>query len=345
MKGIMVNKIQAQLARNILAEFGAIDKEKKIKRRNNFVIFPVKNVENTALEKLGKKNIEFKILEEEFEAVKKQLSLSEVSEKFGFKMRAFDVVGDIAVLEFPEYARGHEKEIAESLLSAHKSIKAVFKKASAISGEERVRKIEHVAGENRTTTLYREHGSVFKLDIAKVYFSPRLSYERKRVLEQIKDGEVIVDMFAGIGAFSIVIAKHRNVKIYAIDINRHAYEYLKENIMLNKVSEKVAPFLGDCREICKTKGLKNIADRAIMNLPMCAEKFFDVALDLIKESGGMINYYAILGEEFLQEKLKALEKTALQKGKKIEIISTRIVKPYSPNEQHFAVDIYAKKAL
>lgn len=344
MKGIMVNKMHAEIARKILAKHN-IDKEKKVKHRNNFVVFPVKTVENSALEKLSRKNIEFKILEEEFEAVKRQLSLGEVTEKFGFKMRAFDVVGDIAVVEFPEEAEAYEKEIADSLLSAHKNIKAVFKKASAVSGEERVRKLEHTAGENRTATLYKEHGCIFKLDLAKVYFSTRLSYERKRVLEQAKDGEIIVDMFAGIGAFSIVIARHKNVKIYAIDINRHAYEYLRENIMLNRVSEKVIPFLGDCREICKTKGLKNVADRVIMNLPMSAEKFFDVALEAIKESGGIINYYTISGEEFLQEKIKTLEKTAQQKGKKVEIMGTRIVKPYSPSEYHFAVDVYAKKAL
>lgn len=345
MKGIMVNKTHAETARNILVEFNSIDKEKKIKHQNNFVIFPVKNIENSALEKLNKKNIEFKILEEEFENFAKLPSLAEATKKFGIKMRSFDIIGDIAVIEFPEEAKAHEKEIADSLLSSHKNIKAVFKKASAISGEGRVRKFEHAAGENRTITLYREHGCIFRLDIAKVYFSPRLSHERKRILEQVKDREAIVDMFAGIGSFSIVIARHKNVKIYAIDINRHAYEYLKENIMLNKVSEKINPLLGDCREICKTKGLKNIADRIIMNLPMSAEKFFDVALDAIKESGGIINYYTIAQEEELPQKIKTIEKTAQQKRKKVEIISTRIVKPYSPSEYHFAVDIYAKKAF
>jgi len=339
MKGIMVNKSYAELARKILARHKALSKEKKIKFEKNFVIFPVNDTESSALENLNKNDIEFKIIENEFEEIARPLSLGEMAARFGIKMRAFDVIGDIALVEFPEEAEGHESEIALAMLKSHKNIKAVFKKASAISGEERVRKIEHVAGENRTAVLYKEHGCVFKLDLAKVYFSPRLSHERKRVLVQVKDGEAIVDMFAGIGSFSIVIAKHRDVKIYAIDINKNAYDYLKENIMLNKVFEKVAPIFGDCREVAP----KKIADRAIMNLPLSAEKFFDTALDVLKETGGIINYYTISEKESLHEKIKVLEKKAQEKGKMVEIINTRIVKPYSPRNYHFAIDIKVKK--
>jgi tRNA (guanine37-N1)-methyltransferase len=77
--------------------------------------------------------------------------------------------------------------------------------------------------------------------VTKVYFSPRLSQERLRIAQKVRGGEVVIDMFAGVGPFSIQIAKKfNNVKVYAIDTNPVAIQFLKQNIALNKI-ENIFP--------------------------------------------------------------------------------------------------------
>ncbi len=206
--------------------------------------------------------------------------------------RSFDVVGDIAIIEIPPELEHKEKIIAEALLSEHKNIKVVAKKASKVEGVERIRRVKVIAGENRTITLHKENGIVLKVDVNKVYFSPRLSSERLRILNQVKDGERIIDMFAGVGPYSILIAKNKDVEIDAIDINPHAYQLLLENMKLNKLKGKIVPHLGDAAEVIKTL---RPADRIIMNLPEKAVEYLNLAASKIK-NGGIIHLYTFLKE-------------------------------------------------
>ena len=269
----------------------------------------------------------------------KPRSLRDIAGEIGIKRRAFDVIGDIAILELPEIGEEKEKLIAEELLKSHKNIRAVFKKASRVEGEERVRKLKHLAGEKRTLTLHKEHGCIFRLDIAKVYFSPRLSFERKRVASNIKESDVVVDLFAGIGSFSIIIAKHAKARVYAIDINEHAYNFLRENIKLNKVEDKVTPVLGDCREAAP----RNIATHVIMNLPLKAHEFFDVALQALRSNEtGIIHFYTIAKEEELGERIKFLENTAKSEKREISVIFKRKIRSYATRVYNFAIDIEAE---
>ena len=126
-----------------------------------------------------------------------------------------------------------------------------------------------------------------------VYKRQRLATERRRLSQQVADKEIIVDMFTGIGPFSISIAKEHTVKIYAIDINPDAYKYLKENIKLNKPEGTVIPLLGDVKEVLK--GLNIKSDRIIMNLPGTAWSFLDIAIKSLK-SGGVLHYYEFASE-------------------------------------------------
>ncbi len=199
---------------------------------------------------------------------------------------------------------------------------------------ERVRELKFLAGENRTETFYKEHGCRFRLDVAKVYFSPRLSHERERILAQTKDGEIVVDLFAGVGPFSILLAKHRDVKVYAIDINPAAIDYLKWNIALNKLEGRVVPLLGDAREVAP----RNVATRVIMNLPKSSAQFLDLAFETIKQ--GTIHFYTISPEQDLyNSKIEFIKKVAEEKNKQVEIINKRIVRPYSPYHYHVVIDV------
>jgi tRNA (guanine37-N1)-methyltransferase len=111
--------------------------------------------------------------------------------------------------------------------------------------------------------VQKEHGCEYHLDLSEVYFSPRLSYEHSRVASQVEEKETVVDMFAGVGPFSILIAKtHEDVKVYAVDVNPDATRYLERNIIVNGVMGKVVPVLGDAKEIVHER-LRGAADRVM----------------------------------------------------------------------------------
>jgi tRNA (guanine37-N1)-methyltransferase len=332
MLGVKVPTKDAQRIKKELKEKGVLDMGRKAKRDGDFVIFPV-------LEKVeGFESIETEF--DEFTGHRKfRDALGEIlsKEELSFAKRAFDVIGDIAIIEVPAELEKHEGAMAKALLGAHKNIRAVYKKSGDISGEERTRALKFLAGVEGTETVHKEHGMKLRLDIGRVYFSPRLSAERERILSQTKDGEVVVDLFAGIGPFSILLAKNRDIKAHAIDVNEHAFEYLKENIRINKVADRVTPVFGGCREMAP----EGVATRIIMNLPKSSSEFLDLAFDVIKE--GVIHYYAISRKEDLyDQKIDFIKKVAKEKGKTIEILKRKIVRPYAPYTYHIVIDIGVK---
>jgi tRNA (guanine37-N1)-methyltransferase len=210
--------------------------------------------------------------------------------------RAIDFIGDIAIVGIPPELTEHKTIIGEAILKVHNQTRTVLAKSGAVEGVYRLRDFEVIAGAAKTATVHREYGCTFYVDVTKAYFSPRLSSEHNRVALQVKSGETIVDFFAGVGPFSIEVAKqHRDVKIYAIDINPDAITLLKKNIVVNRVEQKVVPILGDARQVVK-EHLSGVADRVIMNLPETAVEFVDVACDALKNEGGIMHYYEFTKE-------------------------------------------------
>ncbi len=205
--------------------------------------------------------------------------------------RAMDFVGDIAVVEIPPELEGCKGVLGEAILTMHKRLRTVLAKASAVGGVYRVREFEVIAGEAKTETVHREHGCAYHVDLTRAYFSPRLSHEHERVASQVREGETVIDMFAGVGPFSIMIAKKcGNVRVYAIDVNPDALHFLRRNITANRVEGKVTPILGEARRIVEER-LLGTADRVIMNLPERAIEYVDAACGAIKPVGGVIHYY------------------------------------------------------
>ncbi len=237
-------------------------------------------------------------------------------------MPSFDIVGDVAIIKYRDDL--DVEELADYILKKHKNVKNVAVDYGVI-GETRVRNVKLIRG-NTTETIYKEFGVRIKVDVAKVYFSPRLATERWRVAKDVEDGEVIYDMFCGVGPFTLLIAKHKNVEIYASDINPHAIEFLKENIRLNKLS-RITPILGDAAIVWKS--LPKV-DRVIMNLPHSSYMFIDYALNILKK-GGTINYYEILPKDFnLYQRFER---------KDLKIINIRRVHEYSPAKTLFSLTL------
>jgi tRNA (guanine37-N1)-methyltransferase len=214
------------------------------------------------------------------------LSSDEVSQVYS----AFDQIGDIVIIKIPDDLMSKKNLIADAILAHVKSAKVVFAQISPVKGDYRVRNLKFVAGENRTITEYKEHGCRFRVDVAKTYFSPRLSTERFRIANMVSKGEIIVNMFAGVGTYSILMARvNKTCKVYSIDSNAAAAELCEANAKLNKVQDRVISIHGDAVKVIKDK-LAGRADRVIMPLPERAKDFIDSAV-LALNKKGIVHYF------------------------------------------------------
>jgi tRNA (guanine37-N1)-methyltransferase len=257
-------------------------------------------------------------------------------------VRSFDVIGDIAVIKLPNALEDKKHEIARELMKEIPHIKTVFMQASPVHGEYRVRSLEWLAGEKRTTSIHREHGCSFEVDLSKVYFSPRLIHERWRIAGLVNDGETVVNMFAGVGCYSIIIAKRKpNCLVYSIDVNPAAVELMKRNVTLNNLSEKVIPIEGDAREQIEGK-LRGLADRVLMPLPEKAYEYLDAALTALKGEG-YIHYYDFIhakkGENPLEKTWAKVHRKLIDLNALSTLYSGRVVRSIGPNWYQVALDI------
>jgi len=254
--------------------------------------------------------------------------------------RAIDFVGEIAITEIPSELDKYKTIIGEAVLKAHENLRTVLAKAGAVGGTYRLREFSVIAGEPKTETIHQEYGCKFHVDLAKVYFSPRLSYEHNRVASLVKNGETVVDLFAGVGPFAILIAKtHENVKVYAVDVNPHAIDFLKRNIRLNRVEGKVHPILGDAKQVVE-KELLGVADRVIMNLPEKALEFAEAACKALKPMDGTIHFYSFISASDSLENMKLRFIEAVESsGRKVrKILFSRLVRATAPYEWQAVLD-------
>ncbi len=206
-----------------------------------------------------------------------------------------------------------------------------------------IMKIDHIQGTKRepvyniiygseTETINKENGCLFKLDLAKVMWSKGNNNERLRIAKLVEDDEVVLDMFAGIGYFSIPIGVHSNAKqIYSIEINPNSYFYLNENIKLNKL-DNVTPILGDC----KIHAPKYKANRIVMGYVKTTHHYLDVAINSLNE-GGILHYHETVPEKLM--KTRPVDRIISQAGDRdVEILKINKIKKYAPGVEHVVVD-------
>ncbi len=259
---------------------------------------------------------------------------------------SFDIVGSrgraVAILELEEPLLPYAKVIAEELMRIHRSVVAVYRKLGGRSGEFRLRELELVAGEPVTEVVHKEHGYVLKLDVTKVYFSPREATERQRVASKVAPGERVMVMFAGVGPFAIAIAKAQPLveRVIAIEINPVAYSYMVENIKLNKLEGKVVPVLGDVRE--KAPEFYGCCTRVVMPLPKGAYAFLDHAVKCLSGKGVIHFYYWGAEGEAFQQGFELVRRAAEQQGCSAQLLEARVVSPYAPRVYKVAIDAYVE---
>ena len=251
---------------------------------------------------------------------------------------AFDQIGDIIIVRIPDSLISKKKIIGKALLEQVKTAKTVFHQSSPVEGDFRTRNLELIEGDEKTETEYRENGCRFIVDVEKAFFSPRLSTERERISNLVNDHDVIINMFGGVGMFSLLAAKKKSCTVYNIDINPVASKLCEENIKLNKLKGNVISLNGDATKIIKEQ-LQDKADRVLMLLPERSDEFLDTAISSLKKNG-VIHYYSHIHAEKKQDAPKLSEEHFLNINKiQADILDSRVVRPVGPRFYQTVVDI------
>ncbi|MEA3254554.1 MAG: class I SAM-dependent methyltransferase family protein [Candidatus Altiarchaeota archaeon] len=325
---LKVRERDGEKVRKKLIGLGILDKRRRILRDEGFLFIPI-------LEEIDLPDAEI-VWMEGGEIERKPFSLKEslkeklTENELKIAPKSFDLIGDIAVLEIPEELKDKKEIIGNSLLKTFKNIKVVAAKKTTVGTEFRTRKVEVIAGEQRTETVHREYNCFYKLDVGSTYFSPRLGTERMRIAKQVRDDERVLVMFAGVGPYAILISKESNAKVYAIELNPRAFEYMTENIKLNNVD--VIPIEGDVREETPRLGKFN---SIVMPLPKDAGDFLDVALPTL-EKNGVVHFYDFSHNE--DESIEKVRKIGGDLGYTIQILDAVKCGSYSPGVFRICVD-------
>lgn len=272
--------------------------------------------------------------------VKEALSKIFPEEELGKAISSIDIIGDIAVIKIPRGWEDRRYEIGEVILSNLRGVKGVFRQTTPVDEEYKVRGLEWLAGSRETVTLHREQGCSFMVDISRVYFSPRLSFERMRIARLIRNGEVVVNMFAGVGTFSVIAAAKGGAgRVFSIDKNPEAFKFMMENIALNRVSGKVVPILGDAKDVAAE--LQGTADRVLMPLPALAIQYMPYAVSCLRDRGWIHAYLHQKGKrrDAMKEGMEAVKRVLKDK---VLSVGGRVVRSVGRKTYQVVVDVELK---
>lgn len=291
MLGVKVALSEAQKVKRFLVERNLMDKRFVCAKEEGYLVYPV----------IDKFECEYEFVQRDFlEKSVQRVTLKEALEDvlpaavMERVKTAYDQVGDIAILEIDDELKEHEKVIGETLLKINSQVKTVLAKDDKHDGVFRTQKMRFLAGEDRRESVHKENGILLKVNVEEVYFSSRLSTERKRINDLIGKDEDVLVMFSGCGVYPVNIGKNTAAKsVLGVEINPVGNALAQENIRLNKLSN-VSCVCGDVREVIPT--LNRTFDRILMPLPKDAEHFLDVA-KLVCKKGSIVHMYAFLHED------------------------------------------------
>jgi tRNA (guanine37-N1)-methyltransferase len=320
----------AEQLKKELIKLDLLDNNYALKKDKEFIYFPVKKEFKTGYEfkrrLLKKKNIQTNL--------KSSLTTKLKESDLKFLRKSMDTVGNIAILEISDELVKKEKLIAREVLRINKNIKTVLRKGKH-EGVFRIQKLGYLAGEKTKETIYKENNVLLKLDVEKVYFSPRLSSERKRIMQLITKPEDVLVMFSGCAPYVCVIAKNTPAKsVYGVEINPIGHNYAIQNLLLNKLSNAFV-FLGDVKTVVPK--LKMKFDRIIMPLPKSAQDYLEVAFSASKK-GTMIHFYDFQQEGEFERSAEKIKKACQAAKRECKILGITKCGQSAPREFRVCVD-------
>ncbi len=344
---IAVNKKDAEIVRRFLLKIELLDKGYRPLRRDKLVCFPLID---SSLSFLGQIQVPFALTTVDLEKNPKpplESLLIGLEDIYGHQPELkIERIGDLALLSVTEDFKLHKQEIITAIKQTYK-IKGIFEKISEIKGLYRVPAIRHLSGSRIPLTIHIEYGIKIYVNLEKTYFNPRLANEHNRVASLVSDSEQILDMFTGVGPYSLHIVKklitmRRNdsekfkSRVFAIDINPTAIDCLKRSIKLNKLNGMIYPIVADSTFVFH----KRIRfDRIIMNLPHAAYQYLLLATSFLK-TRGVVHFYTFSREEgplaVEVAKFNSITKNQFQ------ILSASILRAVAPHKVVVRIDAMKK---
>jgi len=255
-------------------------------------------------------------------------------------MANYDILGNIAIVKFPEESKRGEKLAKAHELLKNKSIKTVLEKTDKVSGRLRTIKTKYILGEKTKTAIYKENGCLFKLNVETCYFSPRLANERLQVANMARKGENVLVMFAGVAPFSIVLGKTaKPKKIFSVELGRECCRYAEENIVKNRVENIIEVLQGDVKRIIpRLDKQKEKFDFIVMPRPNLKDTFLKEAL-LVSKKGTRIVYYGFSPETKKDEMVEDLLRETKKYKRKVKIVRVLEAGDIAPYEHRYRVEM------
>jgi len=335
MRLVKVPRREAENARTRISALDALRKDVVIVEEGEHILIPLKEeLDQDSAMRLG-----YEIVEGEpaprstnrppFDQIVAALDLPNDLKRL--LPRKWELLGDVLVLKISGALTSHRAEIARAyaqVLGAN----TVCNEVGVISGVHRTPKMEVLYGD-RTETVHKENGILYRLDVTKVMFSSGNMDEKRRMASLDCRGETVVDMFAGIGYFALPLAVHaRARRVVACEINPIAFGYLVDNIFLNSMEQVIQPFVGDNRELPG----EAFADRVLMGYVGTTDLFLAKAFELVKP-GGVIHYHETCPiDEYPERPLSHIRQAA--EGRRFEVLRMGEVKSFAPAISHYVVD-------
>ncbi|MHA1248030.1 MAG: class I SAM-dependent methyltransferase [Candidatus Thorarchaeota archaeon] len=275
------------------------------------------------------------------EALARELKTVLQYDEIALLPRGYQRIGDIIVINLSQELWRNAAAIGDAILRIVADARTVCMRERGVTGWLRKPSLRVIAGDFNTETIHKENGCVYRLDVASVMFAKGNVHERGRIAHLVGDSETVVDMFAGIGYFTIPIAVHaRPSRIYAIEIDSTSFRFLQENIELNRAHDVVTPIMGDCRKVAPQ--LSGVAHRVIMGYYPGTEEYLDSAFQVLREEGGVIHYHNVYPKATaFNMAMSVLREHAHRWGYQLSSSSLfRVVKSYMPHMVHVVVDAH-----
>ena len=248
----------------------------------------------------------------------------------------WEKIGDVLIIVLPSLFDKYKKIIGEVYASVL-NCKTVLNDIGGINGELREPRVEIIYGSHDTVTIHKENDIIFKLDPQKVMFSSGNMNERIRMANISKPDETVVDLFAGIGYFTLPLAVYSKPKrVYAIEKNPVSYDYLCENMVLNNVTNIVEPIKGDNRDVAP----ENVADRVIMGYFGATIRFLPTAFRCLRNNSGIIHFQDKFSDDGIPKRpMEHINNEARKFGLIVNLLKHKKVKSFAPGISHYVFDL------